>query len=122
MKVWIKRWFFNKIRMENGNLHLFNNGSDVVKETEKAYMLAVAFDSLDGEYDGFKNIWVPKSCTLTEAEAKAEDEETEAKFKAACDAYNDLVDFAKKSGIKGVRVGMKAATIRSKLAAAGIQY
>lgn len=122
MKVWIKRWFFNKIRMENGNLHLFNNGSDVVKETEKAYMLAVAFDSLDGEYDGFKNIWVPKSCTLTESEAKAEDEEADAKFKAACDAYNDLVDFAKKSGIKGVRVGMKAATIRSKLAAAGIQY
>lgn len=44
--------------------------------------------------------------------------EKEQKFEAGKKAYNDLIEKAKAAGIKGIRVGMRRATIEAKLAAA----
>ena len=47
------------------NTGIFNNGSEVADETEKAYKLCVEYETADGERSGFKNIWCPKSCALS---------------------------------------------------------
>ena len=41
----------------------------------------------------------------------------EARFEAGCKAYEELLARAKALGIKGVRVGMRKATIEAKIAA-----
>ena len=120
--MFVKDWFFKKICADHHNLHLFNSDFSVVKETPKAVLLAIEYVSLDGERDGVVHVWCPKSCTMTAEEARAEEEARLEMLKASEEAYMALVDFAKANGIKGVRVGLKAATIRAKLAAAGIQY
>lgn len=119
MKRAIKEWFQNKIE-EPRYFHLTLSGMhDVVKETEKAYQLSVDGYSLDGEYDKSFNIWVPKSCTLTEEEYKVEEENREQRIEKAIDYYNSLIDFCKTNGIKGARKGLRKETLLKKIADAG---
>lgn len=121
MTVYIKDWFFNKMQAENRNIKLWYGACEVMKETEKAYLLSVEYVSLDGEFEGNKNIWCPKSCTMTAAEFEKAEAKKQERFEAGCQRYEKLVDFAK-SQIKGIRVGMKAETIIKKLAENGISY
>lgn len=65
----IKEWFYNKNRQNfcfrSGSASRFFNQSDIVKETEKAYNIALEVESHDGEHYLFtKYVWVPKSCVV----------------------------------------------------------
>ena len=121
--VIIKKWFMPKIKSEfHNNFNFFTRKLEVVRETEKAYQGFIECSRIDGEWDGDKLIWVPKSCTLTEAEYQAEIEADEKRFEDGCAAYNKLVEFAKANGVKGVRIGMRKATIEQKMREAGIAY
>lgn len=122
MKVYIKDWFFNKMKAENNYLYLFSNAVEVIGETEKAYKVSVEYCTLDGECDGYKKMWCPKSCTMTEDEFNAEQEEKEARFQDGCNAYEAMIKFAKENGVKGVRKGMKKVTILAKICNAGLEY
>lgn len=66
-KMRIKDWFYNKnqnnFRCRGGFIGQVFEKSDIVKETEKAYNLALEMESFDGERTLFvKYVWVPKSC------------------------------------------------------------
>lgn len=66
----IKDWFYDKnaqnFRFRNGSAAQTFEKSDIVKETEKAYNLALEVESYDGEHVLFvKYVWVPKSCVET---------------------------------------------------------
>lgn len=65
----IKEWFYNKnadkFCFRNGSASRYFNDSEIVKETEKAYNLALEVESYDGEHYLFtKYVWVPKSCVI----------------------------------------------------------
>ena len=120
MIVYVKDWFFTKMKVENRNIHLRYGAAQVARETEKAYLLEIEYCTLDGEYDGVKKLWCPKSCTLTEEEYTQEQEAAQARYEDGCKRYEELLAFAKSHGVKGVRSGMKMATIRAKIEAAGI--
>lgn len=69
-KLAIKEWFYRKnsqnFFFRNGSASRFFDQSDIVKETEKAYNLALEVESHDGERVLFvKNVWVPKNCVET---------------------------------------------------------
>lgn len=119
--IYIKEWFFNKIQSEHRNLHFFYSYGSINKETEKAYQVFLEYTTIDGEYDGEKLVWVPKSCTMTEEEYKKEIEEQEKRFEEGCRRYEELLAFAKENGVKGVRKGMRTETIKRKIAEAGIK-
>ena len=118
--IFVQKWFMSKIKQDNRNFNFFSRTGDIMKETEKAYLISFEVSSLDGEWDGVKHIWVPKKCTMTEAEYKAELEEAESRFLAGCEAYDNLLAFAKQHGVKGVRSGMRKSTIEQKIREAGI--
>lgn len=120
MKIVVKNWFFNKIKAENYGWHFYSNSGDMLRETEKAYQVALECSTIDGEIDTIKSVWVPKACTMSEDEAAKEAAAAVERFNAGCARYDALVNLAKENGIKGIRKGMKAATIRAKLAAAGV--
>lgn len=66
----VKEWFYNKnadkFCFRNGSASRFFDQSDIIKETEKAYNLALEVESYDGEHMLFiKYVWVPKSCVET---------------------------------------------------------
>lgn len=118
MTVIIKDWFMAKKRMELGAYYQFcYNHGEVVKETEKAYLISFEYCSLDGEESGFKEIWCPKSVVMTEEEIANK----EAAFNNACNRYEAMIEFAKKNGLK-VRKRMKKETVLRMIAAAGLSY
>ena len=53
------------------------------------------------------------------AKEKSDAQARQAAFDAGKASYNALIEYAKAQGIKGVRVGMKRATIEKKIKAAG---
>lgn len=120
--IYIKEWFFNKIQSEHRNLHFFYGAVRINKETEKAYQVFVEYTTIDGEYEGEKLVWIPKSCTLTEEEYRKEAEAEEKRFEDGKAAYEKMVTWAKENGVKGVRVGMRKATILDKIKKAGLVY
>lgn len=122
MKVMVKDWFFNKMQDEACGLHLIHTAALVLEETAKAYKLEMVATTYDGEYETTKAMWCPKSCTLTEDEYKADEQAQLDRFQAGCEAYDKLISFAKDNGVKGVRKGMRKATILAKVEAAGLQY
>ena len=119
-------------------------------ETEKAVKLRIVIDYYNVEKFGTHEVWVPKSqlrngeptewitSVKTDEVVRRGGEfshwedadgvvipvagaaERQAKFDAACRAYDALIERAKAAGIKGVRKGLKRATIEAKLTAAGI--
>ena len=61
--------------------------------------------------------WLAKKAGLKTNEGTAK---KEAAFNAGKERYESLLEKAKAGGVKGVRVGMRASTIREKMAAAGV--
>lgn len=116
----IKDWKLDEIKRDmNGGFLEEING--IVKETEKAYCLSITW-GYTSNLNRTTNVWVPKSATMTDEEYQAELNAQAERFNEGCKRYEDLVQFAKAHGIKGIRVGMRAATIRAKLAEAGIEF
>jgi hypothetical protein len=121
----MKAWFYDK-----NNYGFYGPYSGhicfICKETEKAYQVIVFV-----EENSF-NCWVPKSCTVeTEAERDAEavaNEQRKAEYEArrqeryeqACKAYSELIAYAQKMGVRGVREGLRKDTIIRKIQEAGI--
>lgn len=120
--IYIKEWFFNKLKSEHRNLHFFYGPARINKETEKAFQVFVEYTTIDGEYEGEKLVWVPKSCTMTREEYLKEEAEAEKRFEDGKAAYDNLVAWAKENGVKGVRVGMRKTTILEKIEKAGLTY
>lgn len=113
----IKAWFFNKNFDANEriviNCALMGNEVETIKETEKAVFLKFKSDY------GTISSWVPKSCIDENSDVT----ETVPIRKANTGlVYNEmLVEFAKSHGIKGIRVGLKTATLISKIVSAGLE-
>ena len=120
--VYIKKWFMANIKRDHRNFIFSTREAEVVRETEKAYQVFLACASIDGEWDGDKLIWVPKSCTMTVEEYRAEQDAEQKRFEDGCKAYDQLIAFAKDNGVKGVRSGMRRSTIEQKMREAGIAY
>ncbi len=123
MTVFIKEWFFKKMQQEqhSSHIHLTYGACEIMKETEKAYLLQVEYVTLNGENDGWKNLWCPKKCTMTteeyalyKIEEQKRDEQMQKNFDEGCKKYEALVKFAKENKVKGVRVGMRTETILKK--------
>jgi len=117
----IKRWFWGKIEKEQYvNLDL-DGMHEVVRETEKAYLLSVEGCTCDGEYDVYRKIWVPKSCTLTAEEYEAEQNRIDKAFEDGRKYNERLVAFCKANKIKGARIGLRTATLIKKIEDAGLE-
>ena len=118
--VYLKNWFFKK----NYAGDYANHFGLVIKETEKAYqiVLTLGVDACDVK------TWVPKSCTIrTKEDLDAEialaaewEAKRQAKYEEACKAYQELVAYAQKMGVKGVREGLRKDTIIAKMEKAGV--
>lgn len=122
-EVYIKEWFLRKMNSENNGYYQFSKGKCIVeKETEKAYLLDVEYYTLDGEDDGVKQKWCPKSCTMTVEEKEAEEKAQEKRFFDGCNRYEKMISFAKDNGVKGVRERMKKETVLNKIKQAGLVY
>ena len=116
----IKSWKLDEITRDmNGGFLEEING--IVRETEKAYCLSITW-GYTSSLTRTANVWVPKSATMTDEESAAEQIARASRFEEGCKKCDALIALAKANGIKGVRAGMKAATIKSKLAAAGVAY
>ena len=119
--VYVQKWFMSKINMENRNFEFTSRSGEIIKETEKAYLLAFEACTIDGEWDGMKHIWVPKKCTMSEEEYRAELEAAVKRFEEGCRSYDQLIEYAKSHGV-AVRKGMRTATIEQKMREAGVTY
>lgn len=123
----IESWFMINNFSENERLVVESSDEPIIKkETEKAYLL-----EFNSDY-GTITKWVPKSCTYqgikvdrtprekTEEE-KARDKEMIRKAFPGL-AYNEyLTNYAKENNVKGVRIGMKTATLIEKIKNAGLE-
>ena len=126
--VFVKEWFMSKIKMENNGWGFWGNSGEVVRETAKAYLLKMSAYTIDGEIDGFLQVWAPKSCTVEtmeelENEARRHNEyeiKRQERFEAACKAYQELIAYAQAHGVKGVREGLRKETIIRKIQNAGV--
>lgn len=122
----IKQWWIEK-GIENWNVatvvDLANREDSIgiVNETEKAYRVVCSSDY------GTVTIWVPKSCTMTEeeweAEQAAEMERSRRYFQRmeeGRERLEKLIAWAKEQGVKGVRIGLRKATVLKKIEEAGL--
>ena len=121
-EVYIKDWFFNKIKYEERNFYIPGGKFQILSETEKAYKVSMDMVSLDGEYETVKSRWIPKSATMSIKEYEAYEKQTEQRFEEGKNRYDKALSFAKSKGVKGVRKGMKKTTILKKIHDAGFEY
>lgn len=121
-KVYIKDWFLNRIELGYGKRAVNEQLCNIIKQTEKAYLLDVEWYTVDGEYDGSTYKWVPKSCTFTMKEHADIEERQEKAFEDGCRRYENLINFAKNNNVKGIRVGLRKETILKKIKEAGLEY
>lgn len=111
----IKAWFINKNFTQNERMVIETAQAcdeiTIERETEKALFLRAESDW------GTLKFWCPKSCLMSEEEIAAESQKKNAGLN-----YNEsLVKFAKENGVKGVRTGMKTATLIQKITEAGLE-
>lgn len=96
--------------------------SIIIQETEKAVKLF--YIDYYGDHNG--ETWVSKRCfESASAYLAAEDARAarrQAAFEAGAAAYDKLVAWCKEHGVKGVRTGMRKATIMARIKDAGLAY
>ena len=121
--VYMKEWFYRKNHSDLGSYG--EHVCLVLKETEKAYQVSLLGEILS------RTTWVPKSCTIAtveerdaealEAEVRQAEYEArrEARWQEACQKYAELIAYAQKLGVRGVREGLRRETIERKIQAAG---
>lgn len=117
----IKTWFTGKITVETYIFLHLDGMHPVVRETEKAYLLEVEGCTVDGERDVTRNVWVPKSCSLTKEEYRAEQERADKAFEDGRKYNERLVSFCKENGVKGARIGLRTQTLIRKIEEAGLE-
>ena len=122
--VYMKEWFYSK-NSYNAIGPYCDHSCTVCKETEKAYQVVVVCKNNSWV------CWVPKSCTVATFEEKlAEDinadvkraeyeASREARWEEACRKYAELIAYAQKLGVRGVREGLRRETIERKILNAG---
>lgn len=117
----IKRWYLHN-NFSPGEIYVIDNammgeGLEILKETEKAVKFRAYSDW------GRVTFWCPKSCLMeNETEHEREwREEREAKFEKGLKYNESLVKFGKEKGIKGIRTGLKTATLIRKISEAGYE-
>ncbi len=123
-KVYMKEWFWSKNGYESYGPYC-EHAAFVGRETEKAYYLEVIVQN-----NNF-SCWCPKSCTVpTLAEMNEEannaiqrqaeyEARRQERYEAACKAYAELIEYARKLGVRGVREGLRRETIERKIQNAG---
>lgn len=114
----IKEWFLEKNFTSNERyvieLAEMNDELIAIKESDKAVYFKAVSDF------GELKFWCPKSCIYTEEEAIEEMQKKSSALKRGLSYNETLLALAKENGIKGVRKGMKTATLIKKLTSAGI--
>lgn len=125
-KVYMKEWFYRKNQYDEKYGPYCEHACFVSKETEKAYQVKAVSKNRSW------NCWIPKSCTVeTYAEMNEEAENAEQRkreyesrrqerWEEACKAYNDLIAYAQKMGVRGVHEGLRKDTIIRKIQEAGV--
>lgn len=119
-EIYISDWFQGKIDIPEYAMK--PDRGEIIQETEKAYKLYIKTETLDGEYDLSYKRWIPKSATKTEKQMREERAKENRKFERGKKRYEKMLDFAKKNGVKNVRVGMRKETILEKINKAGLKY
>jgi hypothetical protein len=115
----VKTWFLNKEFTSSQRIAISTAEAPTVqRETEKAVLL-----QWNTEF-GVITHWVPKSCIVTDEQIAAENTPEKcaarlAAIQAREDSYTALIAKCRENGIYA-RKGMKIATMKQKLAAAGI--
>lgn len=123
--VFIPDWFMRKLETDGGQStkYMFDsNHGKVVKETEKAYMIELDYETIDGEWGGRKKVWVPKSVAQTYEQAQQSAQARVDRRNAAFAELDRLIQLGRDNGVKGLRRGMKRSTIESMLRQAGIEF
>lgn len=115
----IKSWFlYNNFEQSERYIietAIMGDELEVIRETDKAVKFKAYSDW------GNLTFWCPRSCLVgneTEQERKW-GEEREEKFEKGLKYNESLVKFGKEKGIKGIRVGLKTATLIRKISEAG---
>lgn len=111
----VKKWFRDKNFSEQESFIIGVADLEILKETEKAYYFEAVSDY------GSCRFWCPKSCTQTEEEYEAEQNEQYARILQGEKYHNLLVKFAKDNGIKGIRKTFRTETLKRKIEEAGIE-
>lgn len=115
----IKRWYLhNNFSPEERYIidnAMMGEGLRVLRETDKAIQFRAYSDW------GRVTFWCPKSCLMeneTEWERKWR-EERGARFEKGLNYNESLVKFGKEKGIRGIRTGLRTATLIRKISEAG---
>ena len=120
----LKGWFITS--MDKWEQHIFDNYPEIyyVKETEKAIYVNIVSTVTTMNY----NRWIPKSAIVTDEEKAIRKLKEEANWRAyqerqarGLEKYEKLLEFAKSTGVPGIKKRMKTATIKNILAEAGIK-
>lgn len=111
----VKKWFRDKNFSEQESFIIGVADLEILKETEKAYYFEAVSDY------GSCRFWCPKSCTQTEEEYEAEQNEQYARILKGEKYHNLLVKFAKDNGIKGIRKTFRTETLKRKIEEAGLK-
>lgn len=88
----------------------------------KAWKVWVETETLDGERDLHFTKYMPKAAARSPSEQLKAEADAEKRYRAGQKRYEKMIDFAKKNGIKGVRVGMRKETILARIKKAGLNY
>lgn len=110
----IPEWIIEKNLDENQiyAIHAEGEDAELVRETEKAILVAWATEF------GKVSMWCPKSVLKSKDEVVAEAKAQQERYNNACERYTKLVETAKSLGVK-VRKGMCTVTIWDKAIKAG---
>lgn len=118
----VKDWFECNINYPYSASENWRTEFYIVKESEKAVCINIDIHSCDGEWDGTRNVWVPKSCFESLKDYEEREAKAEERYDAACKRYNELVAFCKENKIKGARSGLRKDTLLAKVAEAGLSF
>lgn len=88
----------------------------------KAWKVDIETESKSGEHDLYFTRYAPKKALISQQESTNRIKQAQDRIDTGKQKYNDMVDFAKSKGIKGVRVGLKKDTILKKIKEAGYSY
>lgn len=117
----IKRWYlhnnFSQSEIFIIDTAMMGEGLEILRETEKAINFRAYSDW------GRLTFWCPKSCLMENETGQEREwrEEREARCEKGLKYNESLVKFAKEKGIKGIRTGLRTATLIRKITEAGYE-
>lgn len=122
----VKDWFQCDVSYPFSAYDDWRTNFGIVRETEKAVLINIGIYLTSGEWDGTRNVWVPKSCFESAKEYEKAQEQLEEKrqqnYEDGCKKYEKLIAFCKENNVKGARNGMRKDTLLKKVQEAGLSY